>query len=120
MDILSSWTNISLCADYKDPLVYDPYVNVPFGISRYKDKLFVTVPRRNPGIPATLNVIDLKGNPPYINPLLIGFPSYQMNSLSVRLRMETCDDDELFFSWLDSFIKNQLSENIFFHENFWK
>jgi dopachrome tautomerase len=72
-----------LFADSRDSMLYDSYVNVPFGVSRYKSKLFVTVPRHNPGIPATLNVVELKGNPPYINPLLVGYPSYQMNSLSV-------------------------------------
>lgn len=65
-------------------VLFDPYVNVPFGVAHYKGKIFVTVPRRNPGIPATLNIVELIGKPPYINPLMIGFPSYQMNSLSVK------------------------------------
>jgi hypothetical protein len=73
-----------LFLDSKNPFDYDEYNVVPFGVSRYKNKLFLTVPRRNPGIPATLNVVELIGKPPYINPLIKAFPSYQMNSLSVR------------------------------------
>jgi hypothetical protein len=87
---------VRLFPDSKNPFDYDAYNVVPFGVSRYKNKLFLTVPRRNPGIPATLNVIELKGEPPYINPLIKAFPSYQMNSLSVRKKL---------------FLQNNFSEN---------
>lgn len=36
------------------------YNNVPMGVERVGDRLFVTVPRRRHGIPSTLNFIDLK------------------------------------------------------------
>lgn len=36
-----------------------PENNVPFGVEVWRDKVFVTVPRRNPGVPSTLNYIDL-------------------------------------------------------------
>jgi hypothetical protein len=62
---------------------YDAYVNVPFGVARYKEKLFVAIPRRNPGIPSTLNVVELNGSPPHLNPLVMGYPNYQLNELNV-------------------------------------
>jgi hypothetical protein len=36
-------------SDYGAPPIYDAYVNVPFGLSHYKNKLFVAIPRRNRG-----------------------------------------------------------------------
>jgi hypothetical protein len=36
-----------------------PENNVPFGVEVWGNKLFVTVPRRRPGIPSTLNYIKL-------------------------------------------------------------
>lgn len=38
---------------------YIPQNNVPFGVEVWRDKVFVTVPRRNPGVPSTLNYIPL-------------------------------------------------------------
>ncbi len=36
-----------------------PRNNVPFGIEIWREKLFVTIPRRNPGVPSTLNYVLL-------------------------------------------------------------
>ena len=36
---------------------YIPQNNVPFGLEVWRDKVFVTVPRRNPGVPSTLNYV---------------------------------------------------------------
>lgn len=33
--------------------------NIPFGVEVWGDKVFVTIPRRNPGVPSTLNYINL-------------------------------------------------------------
>lgn len=33
--------------------------NVPFGVEVWRDKVFVTIPRRNPGVPSTLNYVPL-------------------------------------------------------------
>lgn len=38
---------------------YIPQNNVPFGLEIWRDKVFVTVPRRNPGVPSTLNYVPL-------------------------------------------------------------
>lgn len=66
-----------------DLYFYNASVNVPFGMTYYGNRLFVTVPRRNPGIPSTLNVVELNGNPPYLNPLLSAYPNWNVNALNV-------------------------------------
>ena len=60
-------------------------MNVPFGLAHYGNKLFVAVARRNPGIPSSLNVVELTGSPPYINPPLISYPNWNMNTLNVSI-----------------------------------
>lgn len=53
------------------------------GATRYKDNIFVTVPRRSPGIPSTLNVISAKaskGSSPDYKP----FPNAKTNRLHVN------------------------------------
>lgn len=47
------------------------------------DKIFIAVPRRNHGIPSTLNYVKLDGNNSLINPKLHSYPSYEMNELDV-------------------------------------
>ena len=64
--------------------LYNASVNVPFGLAYYDGKLFVALPRRNPGIPSTLNIVVLNGDPPHLNPLLTAYPNYQMTALDVR------------------------------------
>lgn len=59
---------------------YVPYNNVPMGVTHYHDRLFVTVPRRRPGIPATLNYISSKA-PPHSSPTFRAYPNYQTNEL---------------------------------------
>lgn len=77
---------------HSDSVAYNATVNIPFGVAHYRSKsnpsivkLFVSIPRRNPGIPSTLNVVELNGNSPHLNPLLIGYPSYQVNTPSVSM-----------------------------------
>lgn len=55
------------------------------GVSHHKGRLFVTVPRRRPGIPATLNVINMGKVTEVNNPTLLGYPDYLTNTLHVRL-----------------------------------
>lgn len=64
------------------PSDYVAYNNVPFGATHYKDKLFITLPRRRPGVPATLNYISLNA-PKGSSPSLRGFPNYELNALHV-------------------------------------
>lgn len=79
-----------------------PYNNVPMGVTHYHDRIFITVPRRRPGIPSTLNYVSTKA-PAGSSPLLRPYPSYQMNELPragdtqprlvsvYRLRVDACD-----------------------------
>ncbi|XP_043266863.1 protein yellow-like [Venturia canescens] len=59
---------------------YVPFNGVPTGLAIWRNKMFVTVPRWNTGVPATLNYIDLK-TAEKSSPLLIPYPSWQTNSL---------------------------------------
>lgn len=61
------------------------YNNVPMGATHYKDRIFLTVPRRSPGIASTLNVISSKspiGSSPSFQP----FPSAETNELHVNIK----------------------------------
>lgn len=53
------------------------------GATHYKDRIFVTVPRRSPGVASTLNVISMKsakGSSPDFKP----FPNAKTNRLHVN------------------------------------
>ncbi|XP_070500416.1 L-dopachrome tautomerase yellow-f2-like [Chironomus tepperi] len=81
------------------------YNNVPQGFAPYKDKIFVAVPRRNQGIPSTLNYVKLEpGQDVYTNPKLHSYPNYETNELDAtnqanpnrivsvyRPRVDECD-----------------------------
>ncbi|KAK5649710.1 hypothetical protein RI129_000739 [Pyrocoelia pectoralis] len=75
-----TWTRIS----YASPIpLGEGYIyenNIPMSANRWRTKLFVTVPRRRPGIPSTLNFVwtntSLKHNVP-----LLPYPNYEMNQL---------------------------------------
>uniref|UniRef100_A0A182WQX0 Yellow protein n=1 Tax=Anopheles minimus TaxID=112268 RepID=A0A182WQX0_9DIPT len=61
---------------------FQAYGNIPMGASHHKNRLFITIPRRRPGVPATLNVIDLskvaRGDR---SPPLKAYPTYPINEL---------------------------------------
>lgn len=52
------------------------------GASHYSGRLFVTVPRRRPGIPSTLNYIDIEAEGSTISPMLRAYPSLEQNMIS--------------------------------------
>ncbi|KXJ68758.1 hypothetical protein RP20_CCG001829 [Aedes albopictus] len=60
---------------------FNAYGNLPMGVSHHKGRLFVTVPRRRPGIPATLAVIDMRSTTGVNNPPLDGYPNFLINRL---------------------------------------
>ncbi|XP_038211391.1 L-dopachrome tautomerase yellow-f-like [Zerene cesonia] len=82
---------------------YVPENNLPSGIARWKDKLFITIPRWKTGVPASLNYIFVNGNQSQpLNP----YPSWEdafvsnkaccvsSNSTVVsafRVHVDTCD-----------------------------
>lgn len=66
---------------------YIPYNNIPMGVEHYKGRLFITVPRRNPGVPSTLNHIEMNLNIRNKSPLLKPFPNLARNDLHVSFYM---------------------------------
>ncbi|ENN71290.1 hypothetical protein HUJ04_007712 [Dendroctonus ponderosae] len=52
--------------------------NVPMGANVWKDKLFVTIPRRRLGVPSTLNYVPLSSAQKHNVPL-IPYPSWNLN-----------------------------------------
>ncbi|XP_047542949.1 L-dopachrome tautomerase yellow-f-like [Vanessa atalanta] len=68
------------------------YNNVPMGVERVGERLFITVPRRRYGIPSTLNYIDLKDSKSR-SPSLRPYPDlWQARSLTsvYRTRADKC------------------------------
>lgn len=49
-------------------------------------RIFIAVPRRSPGVPSTLNYVELSDNRDlYVNPKLHSYPNYEMNELDVSV-----------------------------------
>ncbi|XP_031631444.1 uncharacterized protein LOC116345869 [Contarinia nasturtii] len=64
---------------------YIPTNVIPIGVSHYKNKLFLTAPRRRVGVPSTLNFIytkSSKGSSPSYRP----FPNAEINELDPNLQ----------------------------------
>lgn len=57
--------------------------NVPMGATHYKDRIFITVPRRRVGVPSTLNFVHIKSTKGS-SPSLKAFPNAQINELHVK------------------------------------
>lgn len=54
------------------------------GVTHHKGRLFITIPRRRPGVPATLNVIHMdKVAKDEQSPPLDAYPDYIINQLHV-------------------------------------
>ncbi|XP_076260466.1 protein yellow-like [Rhynchophorus ferrugineus] len=75
-----------------------PQNALPVGIEFWKDKIFITVPRWQDGIPSTLNYIPF--NSDVKNPSLIPYPDFQSNELGncqeglstvYRIHVDQCD-----------------------------
>uniref|UniRef100_A0A1I8PYE9 Uncharacterized protein n=1 Tax=Stomoxys calcitrans TaxID=35570 RepID=A0A1I8PYE9_STOCA len=59
-----------------------PYNNVPMGVTHYKGRLFISMPRRRVGIPSTLNYIDLTKNGREKSPKLTAYPDFETNQFA--------------------------------------
>ncbi|KPJ01686.1 Protein yellow [Papilio xuthus] len=69
------------------------YNNVPMGVERVGDRLFVTVPRRRYGIPSTLNYIDLTKDSKTRSPALRPYPNIRRSrdlTSVYRTRADEC------------------------------
>ncbi|EDW81721.1 uncharacterized protein Dwil_GK12212 [Drosophila willistoni] len=59
---------------------YIAYNNVPMGVTHFRGRLFVTMPRRQTGIPSTLNYIDLRRDGRWnSSPKLRAYPDFELN-----------------------------------------
>ncbi|XP_049547822.1 L-dopachrome tautomerase yellow-f2-like [Anopheles darlingi] len=68
---------------------FQPYGNMPMGVVHHKQRLFISIPRRRPGIPATLTVIDLSTVPGgNRSPPLFAYPSHSVNQLQPGYRSD--------------------------------
>ncbi|XP_063700972.1 L-dopachrome tautomerase yellow-f-like [Culicoides brevitarsis] len=68
---------------------FNAYNNIPMGVEHFQGKLFVTVPRRFPGVASSLNYVDLPPNSVNKSPLLKPFPDVQTNKLDVNLQADS-------------------------------
>ncbi|XP_058820449.1 protein yellow [Topomyia yanbarensis] len=60
--------------------------NLPLGLDRWKDKLFITVPRWKSGVAASLNFVNISdGESPVLQP----YPSWEANQLPTEIDAET-------------------------------
>lgn len=95
---------------------YNPESIVILGIDRWKDMLFVTVPRWRSGVVSTLNVISLQN--PEKSPKLEPYPSWEDNSLETehtlstvisayRLQVDKCDRLWVVDNGLDNILENR-------------
>lgn len=70
---------------------FTQYNNFPMGATRYKDRLFITLPRRRPGMPATITYISMT-NPKGSSPSLQAYPTFRANQLHVNIHLKfDCD-----------------------------
>lgn len=65
---------------------YIPINNIPMSGVHYKNRVFVTVPRRRWGIPSTLNVVEISPPFPNQNAVLKPYPSFELNELRADLQ----------------------------------
>ncbi|CAG9577643.1 unnamed protein product [Danaus chrysippus] len=81
--------NLQYDKDYASSNVNENFIqynNVPIGFEVYKERVFVTVPRRRFGIPSTLNVVSRSSRSPALTP----YPGSE-NLVSVyRPRIDVC------------------------------
>jgi hypothetical protein len=111
VDEIFAWNELSFDwpnNEIKDEAIksgqYVPENNLPLGLDRWKDKLFVTVPRWKSGIAASLNFLPLN-SPINKTSSLIPYPSWKANTLpesgqtpeenqivsTFRVKVDACD-----------------------------
>lgn len=61
--------------------------NLPMGVLHHKNRIFITLPRRRRGMPATLTYISANGARGS-SPSLQAYPNFRTNELHVRIKRE--------------------------------
>lgn len=64
------------------------YNNIPMGATYHNGRVFIAVPRRRPGVPGTLNVIDINKQEGTKSPKLTPYPEYRVNQLHSDYRAD--------------------------------
>ncbi|KAH8375724.1 hypothetical protein KR093_003134 [Drosophila rubida] len=77
------WPSPEAEAEAKHTGHYIEENNLPLGLERWENKIFVTVPRWKAGVAATLNYIDLSTNEK--SPKLRPYPSWEANKLPIEV-----------------------------------
>ncbi|EDW11782.1 protein yellow [Drosophila mojavensis] len=78
------WPNAEAEAEAKQSGHYIAENNLPLGVERWENKIFVTVPRWKAGVAATLNYIDLSTTEK--SPKLRPYPSWEANKLPIDVQ----------------------------------
>lgn len=63
---------------------FEQYNNFPMGATRHRDRLFITLPRRRPGMPATISYVRMT-SPKGSSPSLQAYPTFRTNQLHVSV-----------------------------------
>lgn len=74
-----SWKDLTPAEIRSDFVAYN---NLPMGMMHHGDRLFITLPRRRPGMPATITYVRTSF-PPSSSPGLQAYPNFRMNQLPV-------------------------------------
>ncbi|CAG9767088.1 unnamed protein product [Ceutorhynchus assimilis] len=67
--------------DHQEIIDYQYENNIPMGANVWQDKLFISIARRRPGIPSTLNYIPLRTNKHKKNVPLKPYPNWKINNI---------------------------------------
>ncbi|ENN71076.1 hypothetical protein YQE_12010, partial [Dendroctonus ponderosae] len=85
-EVVYQWTHLNYTwqseEHYKwalDTKRYIPANNAPTGLKFYQQRLFLSIPRYRPGVPATLVSLDTHDETSHENPLLSPFPNWDSN-----------------------------------------
>lgn len=65
--------------------------NLPLGLERWRDKLFITVPRWKSGVAASLTFVNISDGP---SPVLQPYPNWQANELPETSKDAAAEDDK--------------------------
>lgn len=78
----NSWGDLSPAEIQRDFVQYN---NLPMGVMHHGDRLFITLPRRRTGMPATIAYVRTNF-PRSSSPALQAYPNFRTNQLPVSLR----------------------------------
>ncbi len=82
LEVLYEWRRLNYEGNAEATEDYDWRNNVLGAVRRYKDSLYLSVPRWRGGVPATLNVVEhVSGTSEAASPLLRPFPDLKMNRI---------------------------------------